>query len=533
MKGRLLIVSLCFLFTSSFAEGQIFKKLKKEVEKTVESAFDSIVNPQKQNNTSEVSSENYKSSNKAKTINSAAKRAFYTSDVIVKTSDSEGPGSTYYFDSNEIAARGEAPNAKGPIYIDSEGFNYAYNEGEGRWEKTGLMRSDGMAFMMPTMSMGILKLPAEPSLEASRKLKEQGLNMNTFQIVELAFIYKPEHFRNGDYEETSIPCTNGGSCPKFLNTNPENRGSWVLFDSEGRLSEIFAKVDSQQAKGTGSFKFLYQPVSVKVPDAVEVKMPFQDLFLAGADATPPGENNPASGNNIEISSGNTSSEKVTQSSMRSTGEKGNLGKDNLPGSYDFDWEYHLKMHMSNQKQDAMDMILLLRKGANYQGIKMKVEKSVEATMVFDLNINSLVMLIQSGDGKFLQVHTMQNQDNPGNLPEFKIRELPDKTIIGYNSKGVEIENEDYFAQVYHTTQAPIKTNGLFNFSGPMDKELPNIDPDLIKQFSESLITEINYTDKKKPRNNILLTAQSLNQVKTSINTGEYQNMSFMDQRKKN
>ena len=78
---------------------------------------------------------------------------------MVMTSDSKGKGSAYYFDSDEIAARGIAPNSDKPIFIDSEGFQYGYNESKKRWEKTGLMRSDAMSFMMPMMSTGILKLP--------------------------------------------------------------------------------------------------------------------------------------------------------------------------------------------------------------------------------------------------------------------------------------------------------------------------------------------------------------------------------------
>ncbi|MBT8295568.1 MAG: hypothetical protein KJO51_04060, partial [Gramella sp.] len=324
MKARILILSILCMFLGTSAESQILKKLKKKVEKTtekvllkkteektektVEGAIDGVGNSNSsarnsRDNTN--SSDSGKDYNEAKFKNTNAKRAFYTSDVIVKTSDSKGKGSDYYFDADEIAARGVAPNSDKSIFIDSEGFQYGYNESEERWEKTGLMRSDAMSFMMPMMSTGILKLPAEPSLGTSKRLKEQGLNMNTFQIVEWAFIYKPEHFRNEDYEETTGLCPDGGTCPKFLYTDPDYNGSWVLFDKQGRLSEIYANVNTQQAQGTGSYKFTYEPVSVKIPNAVEVKMPFQDLFLSGADATPPGENNRVQGMESSNVSGNT------------------------------------------------------------------------------------------------------------------------------------------------------------------------------------------------------------------------------------
>lgn len=313
MKAKLLLITICFSIAGFSAEAQILKKLKEKVENTtekvllkkteqkteqvVENTIDSVANPQTKTN-------NKKGDNSAKLINTEAKRSFYTTDVIVRTSDSKGKGSEYYFDSDEIAARGVAPNSDKPIFIDSEGFQYGYNESERRWEKTGLMQSDAMSFMLPMMSTGILKLPAEPTLDASKKLKEQGLNMNTFQIVEWAFIYKPEHFRSEDFEETTAPCPNGGTCPKFLYTDPEYEGSWVLFDKQGRLAEVYANVNTQQTQGDGSYKFEYSPVTVDLPYAVEVKMPFQDLLMKGADVTPSNEKERIAGS---ASSGNPNS----------------------------------------------------------------------------------------------------------------------------------------------------------------------------------------------------------------------------------
>ncbi len=550
MKLRLFILSICFILSGTSADAQILKKLKKKVEettekvllkkteeeteKTVEGAIDKAIDPDSKKD-DQAKPGNNANANTAKTINTEAKRAFYTSDVIVKTSDSNGKGSEYYFDSEEIAARGVAPDSEHPIFIDSEGFQYGYNASEGKWQKTGMMRADGMAFMMPMMAAGILKLPIEPTMAASEKLKNQGLNMNTFQIVEWAFIYKPEHFRSEDYEEMSVPCSDGGTCPRFLYTDPEYKGSWVQFDKEGRLSEVYAKVDNIQAQGDGSYKFFYEPVSVSIPDAEEVKTPFQDLFLVGADATTTGGNRTQG-----IDSGNGSGEGndsdgmsyKSMDSMTKNLENSDLGTEDLPPTYEFDWEYRLKMEMINQKQDPLNLVVFLRKNTNYQGISLENMKSGgldEATMVFDLNINALVMFVESGGSKFLQIHPMQKPDKTGEIGELEIRELPDKTIMGYNNKGMEIENDEFIVQVYHTTEAPIEMSSLFNFSGPMDMNIPDIDPRLIKQFSEGLVTEMHYSDKKKPKNNVVLTGQSLNQVKTSINKSEYQNMSFMGQ----
>ncbi len=544
MKIRILLLSICFLIYTPQAESQILKKLKKKVEKTtervllnkteektekvVEGAIDGTDNTT--TNDQNKAADTEKNSNSAKLINTDAKRSFYTSDVIVTTSDDKGKGSEYYFDSDELAAKGLSPNSDKPVYIDSEGFQYGYNESANRWEKTGLMRSDAMSFMMPSMSMGILKLPVGPTMETSKKFKEQGMNMNTFQIVEWAFIYKPEHFRNADYKETTGPCPDGGSCPKFFYTDPDYEGSWVLFDEKGRLSEIYAEVNTQQMQGNGSYKFDYKPVSVSIPPAVEVKMPFQDIFMTGADVDgPTGDRGMVEENGNDYDTG---ASPESMNSINQNRNTSNVDKDELPDIYDFDWRYELKMDMQTKKQESMDLIFLLKENSNYHGIKFKNPKDNsfdDATIVFDLNIKAMLMFMSSGNSKILQIHSMKEPDVKGDAGEFQIRELPAKTIIGFHSKGMEIENDKFIVQVYHTTEAPIEMSNLFNFSGSMDMKMPDIDPRLVKQFSNGLITEMHYIDKKKEKNNVLLTAISLNKSKTTINKNEYQNMSFMGQ----
>lgn len=554
MRSKYIIISLCVILFSFDAEAQILKKLKKKVEqttekvllkkteqqteKTVSGAIDSVVTPGNTgkpaaNDTAGPSTSRDPNANKAKMVNTEAKRAFYTSDVVVRTSSKEkGKGAEYYFDVEELAVRGTAPDSEYPIYIDSEGFNYGFNKQEGRWEKTGIMKSDGMAFMMPAMSMGILQLPVQPTMDAAESLKNQGLNLNTFQLVEWVFIYKPEHFRNEDYRETKVPCPDSpGNCPKFLYSDSEYEGSWVLFDSKGRLSEIYANVKTTQAQGEGTYKFEYAPVSVNVPAAVEVKMPFQDLFLKGMDAS---VNEPGNTTNNTDESYDSGISNKGIKSMQDNMKNSDLGPEDLPATYDFDWRYRLKMDFVNQKKESFDLVFLLKKNVNYQGVSFEnLEKgnNNEATMVFDLNINAMVMFMQAEQNKFLQIHPLETPKNSAEMDRMEIRELPAKMIIGYKSKGLEIENDKYIIQVYHSDETPIGMKNLFDFAGPMKMDIPDIDPRLVEQFSSGLIMEMTYKDKKKSKNDMVMSAQSIDQSKTTINNSEYQYMSFFGQMK--
>lgn len=317
MKTKYIIITMALTLFTINAQGQLLKKLKKRAEKAaesvllrkteekteqvVENAFDSIANNPNSGNSKgdrnnvgdgpESGSLNSKNSSvDHQTVNTEAKRNFYNTDVIVTTSENGKPGSSSFFDADRLAMKGTSP--KGDIiYIDSEGFNYGYNESSGRWEKTGLMANDAMALMMPMMSLSIIQLPVGPTMEASENLKKQGLNANTFQLVEWAFIYKPEHFRTSGYVESSFPC-GGKSCNKFHYTDPEYKGSYVEFDSEGRLSKVYANVNTPEGRKKGLYEFSYKPVDVSIPSATEVKMPFQDLFMQGLDVTNKPESQP-------------------------------------------------------------------------------------------------------------------------------------------------------------------------------------------------------------------------------------------------
>lgn len=296
MQTKTVLLILSLLAASGSVEAQILKNLAKkaqqaaertitnrteqETEKTVDRAMDSILGmPAPTGSSTKGGNGDY---NTAKTINTELKRSFYTYDVVIHTVNEKNETTDSSFDAEELAMKGMSSKSETPIYIDSEAFQYGYNEHEERWEKTGMMRSDVMSFMMPTLSIATLNLPAEPMLQATEDFKNKGMSLNTFQMVEWVFVYSPDDFRSDDYTEKQVPCENGATCAAFWSTDPEHEGTYFQFDSEGRLSKIFARANTQLAQGEGTFEFDYDtPVSVTIPYAVEVKMPMQDILMKG------------------------------------------------------------------------------------------------------------------------------------------------------------------------------------------------------------------------------------------------------------
>lgn len=306
MSARLIFVMVLSFFVALSGQAQILKKLKKTAEdaaqkallkktdekvtEATENAIDSAIGTNSPEANAAGKTTAY--SNPSKAVHTEAKTDFYTHDLVVKTFDKEKNSSVItYFDADEIAMQsvwtdpntGEAKT----MYIDSEGFYISFNESEARYEKTRLLSSGAMGMMAPSMMISAYKLPVGPFWETSKELDEKGLNLNTFMYVEFAFVYGPGHFRsesNGaDYIESTVACRGSSNCTKFGINEQGYKGSYVLFDGQDRLAEINVRMsdDPNFGSGEGKLEFFYEDCEVRLPAAIEVKQPGQDLFLRG------------------------------------------------------------------------------------------------------------------------------------------------------------------------------------------------------------------------------------------------------------
>lgn len=267
MKTKLIIISILFLFSSTTVEAQFFKKLKDKANKALG------IEKTEENEDADT--------NAAKGINTDLKKAFYTKDVVLKMYDKGQQTLTYHFDAEEIAMRSdnETDDSK-PMFFDSEGYQIAYNTDKESYEKTGLFKSSSMSMMISSQMISVYKIPAAPFYEALETLGKKGVQVGAFNAMAFAFIYKPEHFEVEDSEYTKSTTAN---TIKFIINDAEYAGSYVLFDTSGRLREIYTKINNDQVQGTSKLVYSYKPTSVKMPYAEEVKMPGQDLFDMGLD----------------------------------------------------------------------------------------------------------------------------------------------------------------------------------------------------------------------------------------------------------
>ncbi len=319
MKSRFQLVLICSVAISFSAEAQFFKKLAKKAEKAAErtilnrtdeevskgtdKAIDGIAGGENGSTNTDGSNSQKgtatvpagtKFENPSLAKNTDAKWAWYTSDVRVTSYDREKQSNMVsYFDADAVAMRSEYTDQETgmPItsYTDSEGFFISYNESEQRYTKTGLLAMPGMSMMAPSMMANAYKLPESAIFGAMEAMEEKGLAVYPFMHVDFPFAIRPEHFRDefiaGKYEESKLSCRDGAACTKFSVLETEHEGSYILFDNQNRLVEIniVMKDDPFYGSGKGKIEYFYEDCEVKLPAAVEKKMPGQDLFKMGMD----------------------------------------------------------------------------------------------------------------------------------------------------------------------------------------------------------------------------------------------------------
>jgi hypothetical protein len=184
---------------------------------------------------------------------------------------------TSFFDADLIAMRTVQVINPNPIYHDKKGMFYGYNDNEGRYEKMSILPASSMGFMMAGMTTSVYKLPPEPYYEAFTFLSEKDIALN-FIVLELAFIYKPQHFMDDDlYSPENVTCNGIEKCVRFNYTDSQYEGSYIQFDAKGRLVEFNINSTSTQfsddtKNSSGKFVYSYQECHVELPDAVEQSM---------------------------------------------------------------------------------------------------------------------------------------------------------------------------------------------------------------------------------------------------------------------
>ena len=203
-------------------------------------------------------------------------------------------------------------------------------------------------------------------------------------------------------------------------------------------------------------------------------------------------------------------------------ESGNM--DEVPESYEFDWVYVLDM-TTDKAEENIQMEYWLRKDAPYWGFKMS--QGVGMTMVYDLQ-NNFTVLFMNNDGKsFASVTKMpkdlgEDDNDEDSIPDFKIKEIPGKVILGYKCKGYLADTDEYEMTMYIAPDAEVSMGKMYSTNQKFPKSYSFNWTD--KALEDGLMMEMRMVDKKKPKNNMTMQCVKLEKQHNKIKKSDYQNM---------
>ncbi len=203
---------------------------------------------------------------------------------------------------------------------------------------------------------------------------------------------------------------------------------------------------------------------------------------------------------------------------------GSGSMEEVPDSYEFDWVYVLDMKTSEAKED-FQMEYWLRKDAPYWGFKMSQGEGM--TMVYDLENSFLVLFMNNEDKSFASVTKMpkdlgEDDNDEDSIPDFKIKEIPGKVILGYKCNGYVAENDEYETTMYIAPDAEVSMGKMYNTNQKFPKSYSFNWSE--KELEDGLMMEMRMVDKKKPKNNMTMECIKLEKQANKVKKSDYQNM---------
>jgi len=195
-------------------------------------------------------------------------------------------------------------------------------------------------------------------------------------------------------------------------------------------------------------------------------------------------------------------------------------------SYLFSYLYVAEMQ-TNQADINAEMDFFLTPGADYLGIRVEQQGS-QIFMVMDYPKSTNFSFISSPSGDIVMPNNLNFNDNTTsdkNQADFKITDLPNKTILGYSCKGKQLEDEEWSIKFYYTDEVPINMSNIFKADTKNEQVNPVVKNQL-SEMSNGLIMEMEAKNKQKPDENYIMKAKSLEKVDYNFKTSGFNTMSY-------
>lgn len=211
-----------------------------------------------------------------------------------------------------------------------------------------------------------------------------------------------------------------------------------------------------------------------------------------------------------------SMDKVLNMNIPGMGQKP-VDASEIPNSYDFTWKYSLKM---NTKEGDMVLDYFLKPNQPYFGFNTPTMEDM--FMVMDNGKKMTVIYMKSEGNSTMIAMAMPDDLNVEEMEDtsgdFTYEILPNKTVMGYDCKGVRATNDRHDMTMYFTNEAPVSFNDIYK----SDKaQIPQGLKKYFKEGENTLMLELTMIDKKKSKLNATMECIGLEEVQKMIDKSEY------------
>ncbi len=202
-------------------------------------------------------------------------------------------------------------------------------------------------------------------------------------------------------------------------------------------------------------------------------------------------------------------------------------KEDLPNSYDFTWRY--TQQITNKKGNMLIHYFFKEDQLNF-GSKFEITKGKDMVSdmftIMDYKLNTSLVLMNMGAYKIGQIVKLPSDDSTSqDIENYKITEIGEKEILGYQCKGIQYENKDYKMTMYYAIDAPVSFNQLFQNNA--SQNIPEgINMELFKELENSMVMEMEFIHKKKKKFNSKIICIALEKDPLTINISDYKFMGF-------
>lgn len=195
-------------------------------------------------------------------------------------------------------------------------------------------------------------------------------------------------------------------------------------------------------------------------------------------------------------------------------------------SYKFSYKYVMDIEANDHN---MQMEYFLHPGSNYVGMAMN-QSGTDVFLVMDHKKEAVFTFMESSGMKIVMGVDMdvdQTNDwvnNEYEKSDYRITDLPSKTILGYACQGKRLENNEYVTDIYFTKE--VKGN-MMDFFGdnPSGKKFEgsSVLAKHLKDFENSMMLQMESTE-KKGNDKMRMTAVKIDKVNREFTTDGYRSM---------